>query len=175
MLQSIKQAKHFIYIENQYFIRYSTREENRTCCLLIFIISSTAGGKVKNLIGEALIMRIRQAIIEKRMNNLAAPMFRVIVVLPVHPEGTYKDSNSIRCIKNTKQTKKKGKNESKIITAKQNEKQINYSMTMFRYHEVAIRYDMPRRAVDPGEAGGRVPQRDHHRLHHIPRFEKFWY
>jgi len=80
MIDAIQHAKHFIYIENQYFI------------------SSTAGGKVKNDIADALLQRLRAAIIEKRIRALPFPNFRVVVVLPVHPEGTYKDSIAIRYI-----------------------------------------------------------------------------
>lgn len=80
MIDAIQNAKHFIYIENQYFI------------------SSTAGGKVQNTIGEALIKRLREAIYAKRYRSLPFPNFRVVVVLPVHPEGTYKDSAAIRYI-----------------------------------------------------------------------------
>jgi phospholipase D1/2 len=67
MVHSIHEAKHFIYIENQYFI------------------SNTAGGKVRNEIASALVQRIRKAILEKKIRSLAYPNFRVIVVLPVHP------------------------------------------------------------------------------------------
>jgi len=79
MMFSIANANHFIYIENQYFI------------------SSTARG-VKNDIGMALLKRIRRAIIEKQSKNKPFPDFRVIVILPIHPEGTYKDSAAIRYI-----------------------------------------------------------------------------
>jgi len=36
--------------------------------------------------------------LEKREKKLAFPNFRVIVILPIHPEGTYKDSAAIRYI-----------------------------------------------------------------------------
>jgi len=79
MVHYISTAKHFIYIENQYFI------------------SNTARG-VKNEIGSSIVKRIRQAILEKREKKLEFPNFRIVVVLPVHPEGTYKDSAAIRYI-----------------------------------------------------------------------------
>jgi len=79
MVSAITNAKHFVYIENQYFI------------------SNTAKG-VKNEIGTTLVRRIRRAIQEKKAKNLPFPDFRVVVVLPVHPEGTYKDSAAIRYI-----------------------------------------------------------------------------
>jgi len=64
-LKLIKDAKHFIYIENQFFI------------------SSTAGDIVENSIGEALIARIHEA-------HLASKPFLVLVILPLLPafEGT---------------------------------------------------------------------------------------
>jgi len=79
MLDSITHAEHFIYIENQYFI------------------SNTANG-VKNEIGTHLIARLRRAIMEKRAKGLTSPDFRVVVILPIHPEGTYKNSAAIRYI-----------------------------------------------------------------------------
>lgn len=59
-LEMIQNAKHFIYIENQFFI------------------SGSAGDQVHNQISEVLIMRIKQAAANKEK-------FRVIVVLPLLP------------------------------------------------------------------------------------------
>lgn len=56
----IEKAKHFIYIENQFFI------------------SDTAGYPVRNKIAQALILRIRKAIEEGKN-------FKVIVVIPLLP------------------------------------------------------------------------------------------
>lgn len=72
-LYYIETAQHFIYIENQYFI------------------SSLAGSPVKNKIAQAILDRIQRAI----DNN---EMFRVIIILPVHPEGTFRDDAGIRYI-----------------------------------------------------------------------------
>lgn len=79
MLNAIEKAEHFIYIENQYFI------------------SGTAQ-TVKNNISVAILDRIRKAVKEKKEKNMPYPNFRVIVILPIHPEGTYKDSAAIRYI-----------------------------------------------------------------------------
>ncbi len=65
----INKAKHYIYIENQYFI------------------SSTAGRDVvKNTIVEHLTNRIRRAIRDKET-------FRVFVILPNHPDGNLAESS----------------------------------------------------------------------------------
>lgn len=61
-LDVIKRSEHFIYIENQFFI------------------SSLAGSDVQNTIAAALVERIVLAMAKKEI-------FRVIVVLPVTPEG----------------------------------------------------------------------------------------
>ncbi|KAL6070882.1 Phospholipase [Balamuthia mandrillaris] len=61
-LSAIKNAKHFIYIENQYFI------------------SSICRIRPKNRIAHALFERLCKAIREKEA-------FKVIVVLPVYPAG----------------------------------------------------------------------------------------
>lgn len=68
----IDNAKHFIYIENQFFI------------------SSTAGNDIQNKIAEALVLRIRRAI-EKGQN------FMVVVVIPIMPgfEGSIQETNGI--------------------------------------------------------------------------------
>lgn len=59
-LKLIKDAKHFVYIENQFFI------------------SSTAGDIVENSIGEALTARIHEA-------HMRSKPFFVLVVLPLLP------------------------------------------------------------------------------------------
>eukprot|EP01094_Clydonella_sp_ATCC50884_P025320 TRINITY_DN660_c1_g1_i1.p1 TRINITY_DN660_c1_g1~~TRINITY_DN660_c1_g1_i1.p1 ORF type:complete len:818 (+),score=198.65 TRINITY_DN660_c1_g1_i1:184-2454(+) len=72
-LSAIEAAEHFIYIENQFFI------------------SSLAGQVVRNRIAEAILKRVTRAI-------ESCEVFRVIVVVPVYPEGTFKESASIRYI-----------------------------------------------------------------------------
>lgn len=75
-LDLIKSAKHFIYIENQYFI------------------SSMGGGSIKNQVAEALYLRIKQAIVSEQI-------FRVIIILPTVPTGaSWKDSVSIQYVMN---------------------------------------------------------------------------
>lgn len=63
-IESIANAKNFIYIENQFFV------------------SSTAGDGVSNTIVTALVNRIVQA----HRENLP---FRVLVIIPVHPNGDF--------------------------------------------------------------------------------------
>jgi phosphatidylserine/phosphatidylglycerophosphate/cardiolipin synthase-like enzyme len=70
----IENAKHYIYIENQYFI------------------SSLGGGGIKNGIAKYLVDRIKLA--HKRKET-----FRVIIVLPVHPEGSLWDSPTLYIMK----------------------------------------------------------------------------
>jgi len=48
-----------------------------------FFISSLAGEPVFNEVARTIYQRIRKAILNDEI-------FRVIVVLPVHPDGTYK-------------------------------------------------------------------------------------
>jgi hypothetical protein len=69
-LSTIRHAQHYIYIENQYFI------------------SSTGGSGIQNQIAQALVDRIARAWKENAK-------FRVIVVLPVHPEGNLADEYSL--------------------------------------------------------------------------------
>lgn len=59
-IQLIEQSKHFIYIENQFFI------------------SNLAGAPVENLIANAILLRIKQA-------HLAKEKFKVMVFLPLLP------------------------------------------------------------------------------------------
>ena len=59
-MELIERAKHFIYIENQFFI------------------SDTAGSPVRNKIAQALVLRIRKAI-EEGQN------FKVVLVIPLLP------------------------------------------------------------------------------------------
>lgn len=63
-IAAIEQAQHFIYIENQFFI------------------SSLGGSSIKNGIAKALLDRIVLAV----QNN---QVFKVIVVVPLHPEGDF--------------------------------------------------------------------------------------
>eukprot|EP01124_Arcella_intermedia_P031282 TRINITY_DN7024_c0_g2_i1.p1 TRINITY_DN7024_c0_g2~~TRINITY_DN7024_c0_g2_i1.p1 ORF type:complete len:446 (-),score=107.75 TRINITY_DN7024_c0_g2_i1:67-1236(-) len=74
-LHYISTAEKFIYIENQYFI------------------SSLAGNEVKNEIAKAILERIKKAIEENAK-------FKIIIILPVHPEGTFKDDAGIRYVMN---------------------------------------------------------------------------
>jgi phosphatidylserine/phosphatidylglycerophosphate/cardiolipin synthase-like enzyme len=67
MISAIRNAKHFIYIENQYFI------------------SSLAKSGIKNKIAHSIVNRILLAYEAKEV-------FRVIIILPVHPEGSLTDS-----------------------------------------------------------------------------------
>eukprot|EP01117_Protostelium_nocturnum_P008862 TRINITY_DN3176_c0_g1_i5.p1 TRINITY_DN3176_c0_g1~~TRINITY_DN3176_c0_g1_i5.p1 ORF type:complete len:374 (+),score=84.44 TRINITY_DN3176_c0_g1_i5:898-2019(+) len=68
----IKNAEYFVYIENQFFI------------------SGTAVGVI-NGIGQAIVDRVARAIREE--SN-----FKIIVVMPVVPEGVYEETASIRYI-----------------------------------------------------------------------------
>lgn len=70
-LELIKNSKHFIYIENQFFI------------------SSTAGKPIQNTIVEALVRRIKRAIEE-------GERFMVVIVIPLLPgfEGGIEDKNA---------------------------------------------------------------------------------
>jgi phospholipase D1/2 len=70
-IQLIGEAKHFIYIENQFFI------------------SNSAGHPVENGIAEALVKRIKDAARKKEK-------FKVVVFVPLLPgfEGEIDDSNS---------------------------------------------------------------------------------
>ena len=72
-IEEIEKAEKFIYIENQFFI------------------SSNAGSPVENQISAAILNKVRAAVREKRT-------FRVIVIVPVHPEGGYKDTMTVRYI-----------------------------------------------------------------------------
>lgn len=72
-LRLIEKSEHFIYIENQFFI------------------SDTAGAEVQNKIASAIFNRIVKAATEQQI-------FRVVVVLPVTPEGSFLDDEAIRNI-----------------------------------------------------------------------------
>lgn len=72
-IDSIMNAKHFIYIENQFFI------------------SSTAGSDVTNSIASALINRILMA-------HVAGEPFRVVVIVPVHPNGDFISAKKAQCV-----------------------------------------------------------------------------
>jgi len=74
----IKQAEHFIYIENQYFISGTTEDEPNPI----------------NKIAKTIIERILKAIEKKET-------FRVIVVLPVFPGGDFKDPSTRYIIQQT--------------------------------------------------------------------------
>jgi len=72
-LKMIGEAKHYIYIENQFFI------------------SSLAGGGVGNKVALHLLKRIKKAIKAKQT-------FRTIIVLPVTPDGIIEESAAHRYI-----------------------------------------------------------------------------
>lgn len=63
-LETIRNAEHFIYIENQYFL------------------SNLAGDDVSNPIAEALLERIIRA-------HREGKAFRVIIMMSLHPEGDF--------------------------------------------------------------------------------------
>ena len=72
-LAEIESAEHLIYIENQFFI------------------SSFAGPIVENRIAQAILDKIFSAVRQNRT-------FRVIVIVPVHPEGNYQTGATVRYI-----------------------------------------------------------------------------
>eukprot|EP01097_Dermamoeba_algensis_P008446 TRINITY_DN5641_c0_g1_i10.p1 TRINITY_DN5641_c0_g1~~TRINITY_DN5641_c0_g1_i10.p1 ORF type:complete len:765 (-),score=221.57 TRINITY_DN5641_c0_g1_i10:921-3182(-) len=72
-LDAIEQANHFIYIENQFFI------------------SSLAASEIQNLIADRLVAKIRRAHKRKQV-------FRVIIVIPVHPDSPWEDNPATRYI-----------------------------------------------------------------------------
>ena len=78
-VQAIKNAQQFIYIENQYFT------------------SNFGGGKPSNGVANAIAQRVIKAIDKKET-------FRVIIVLPVHPEGVLGDSETLDTMFWQKQT-----------------------------------------------------------------------
>ncbi|KAL0482919.1 phospholipase D [Acrasis kona] len=73
-LDIISKAKHYLYIENQYFI------------------GSTAGGQVRNMVPQMILNRLISAIRAKEC-------FRVIVVLPVLPDGDPTDASIQQVVK----------------------------------------------------------------------------
>jgi phospholipase D1/2 len=70
----ITKAKHFIYIENQYFI------------------GSTAGGQVRNVVAQMILNRLITAITNQET-------FRVIIIVPVLPDGDPSDASIQQVIK----------------------------------------------------------------------------
>lgn len=72
-LNLIQKAKHFIYIENQFFV------------------SSTSGHTVENKIAEVILAKIRQAIIN-------GTNFKVIVLLPIHPDSNFRTVAATRYV-----------------------------------------------------------------------------
>ncbi|THH00577.1 hypothetical protein EW026_g1979 [Hermanssonia centrifuga] len=75
-IQLIREANHYIYIENQFFISSTTNE-----------------GPVKNLIAQALVQRIIQA-------GQSGQKFKVVVVIPEVPgfAGNIKNESSVKII-----------------------------------------------------------------------------
>jgi phosphatidylserine/phosphatidylglycerophosphate/cardiolipin synthase-like enzyme len=69
----IRQAKHFIYIENQFFV------------------SSTAGTDVSNNIAEVILDRIIQAYQQH-------VKFRVMIIIPQHPNGDFCDAMKAKIV-----------------------------------------------------------------------------
>lgn len=72
-IECIRQAKHFIYIENQFFV------------------SSTAGSDVQNGVVSALIDRISEAFQNQQV-------FRVIIIIPMHPNGDFCNALKAKCV-----------------------------------------------------------------------------
>ncbi len=52
---------------------------------------SLAGSSVRNRVAAAILNRLRKTIREEAV-------FRVVVIVPVHPEGTWRDNPSVRYI-----------------------------------------------------------------------------
>eukprot|EP01080_Neovahlkampfia_damariscottae_P001007 gene1007-9913_t len=84
MVDLISKAKYYIYIEQQFFI------------------SSTAGGGVVNTIADVLLEKLRFSISKKEN-------FKVIIVLPNHPEGLLQDSSTQQILKWQSKTINRGK------------------------------------------------------------------
>jgi phosphatidylserine/phosphatidylglycerophosphate/cardiolipin synthase-like enzyme/Ca2+-binding EF-hand superfamily protein len=76
----IKTARHYIYIENQYFCSHTP--------------NST---EIENLVGQAIIDRIGEAITENQV-------FRIYVMMPMHPDGDPLDSSIQQIIKYQRDT-----------------------------------------------------------------------
>jgi hypothetical protein len=74
MVEMIENSRHFIYLENQFFI------------------SAFAGGGVKNKVGAALEARLSAAIASGDRH------FRVIVVLPAYPEGDHEGCDVVKSV-----------------------------------------------------------------------------
>lgn len=72
-IKVIRESQHFIYIENQFFV------------------SSTAGPEVNNSIAQEIVARIVLAVEAKEL-------FRVIVIVPISPEGSLEQDVAIRNI-----------------------------------------------------------------------------
>ncbi|MFN1266815.1 phospholipase D-like domain-containing protein [Pseudomonas lundensis] len=99
----IEKAKHYVYIEQQFFVsdfgeEVKTKEPNEPSSTIqksasigpwaTRIISSNSSGKVQNVISKRLIHRIGRAIMSKTT-------FHAYIVLPVHPEGGGLDNPAI--------------------------------------------------------------------------------
>jgi phosphatidylserine/phosphatidylglycerophosphate/cardiolipin synthase-like enzyme len=72
-IDTINNAKHFIYIENQFFI------------------GNTAGEGVSNGIAAALVNRILMA-------HTAGEAFRVVIIIPVHPNGDFASAKKAQVV-----------------------------------------------------------------------------
>jgi len=74
-LAEIEKAERFIYIENQFFISSNASKT----------------GFVENTISKALLDKVCKAAEQGKT-------FKIIVIVPVHPEGGYKDTATVRYI-----------------------------------------------------------------------------
>lgn len=74
-IETIKRSQHYIYIENQYFCSHTPKSM-----------------EVENLVAQALTERISRAILNEEV-------FRVYVVIPIHPDGDPFDSSIQQVIK----------------------------------------------------------------------------
>lgn len=98
----IEKAKHYVYIEQQFFVSdfgEEVKERPQEPSITIKksasigpwatrIISSNSSGKIQNVISKRLIHRIGRAIMSKTS-------FHAYIVLPVHPEGGGLDNPAI--------------------------------------------------------------------------------
>lgn len=88
MIHLIENSEHYIYIENQYFISNTANNKNKV---------------VQNAIGSALVERIKRAMQHNQV-------FRVIIVMPVHPEGNLTDAKTLYVMKWQYRTISRGQN-----------------------------------------------------------------
>jgi phospholipase D1/2 len=107
-LRAIKNSKHCIYIENQFFVSGTASElidENTN------EETTKTSNEVTNGIGQALVERVARAIEECQRNGKTN--FKIVIINPLWPgmAGAVKDSTGIQCILQWQQkTINKGKN-----------------------------------------------------------------